>query len=402
MERLRSSLLRDDALQSALAGIDEVAVFAEAVAAAAMARGIAISRDEISLLSVPDPIGLTRWLPAPANAVEWPSVAWLPVSVNVLSNPPVVAWAHFAGVRLTAPFFEEPLRGALSRPFNRAFPYRTTLDDFVERAEFADALQPSGFIFHMSRCGSTLVSQMLAALPQNIVVSEAPPLDAIVQMAGQPTDRPPAGAIRALRAMVAALGRRRFAEERDYVLKLDCWHTLALPLFRAAFPDVPWVFLYRDPVEVMVSQMRAPGAQVVHGALPPQIYGIDGGEAMTREEHYARVLAKTCAAILDHWHLGGGVAINYRELPDAVWTRILPHFGLPDGERDRAEMRRAARRSAKAPREAFVSDTIAKQKEATAPVRQAVDRHLADVYLRLEALAPIEVSAPRAAAREVC
>src|SRR5438874_313448 len=42
-------------------------------------------------------------------------------------------------------------------------------------------LRPSGLIFHMSRCGSTLVSQMLAALPANIVVSEAPPIDAIVQ-----------------------------------------------------------------------------------------------------------------------------------------------------------------------------------------------------------------------------
>jgi hypothetical protein len=386
MEQVRSCILRDAALQAALAAIDDAAVFADMTAAAAVAHGITITRDEIFALSAPDPIGLARWLPAAANAGEWPSTAWLPVSANAFVNPPVIAWAHFAGVRLTASFFEVPLREALSRPFNRAFPYRMTLDDFVGRAELHDALQPSGFIFHMSRCGSTLVSQMLAALSQNIVVSEAPPLDTIVQLAGPPTDQPSPDAIRALRAMVAALGRRRFADERHYVLKLDCWHTLALPLFRAAFPDVPWVFLYRDPVEVMVSQMRAPGAQVAHGALPPHIYGIAGGETMPREEYYARVLAKTCVAVLDRWRLGGGLAINYRELPGAVWTRILPHFGLPDSEGDRAEMRRASLQNAKAPYEAFVGDTAAKRREATASVRAAVDRHLADICARLEAL----------------
>lgn len=386
IDQLRACVLRDEALQSTLAAIDDVAVFANAMAAAAVARGVAITSDEIAALTVPDPIGLARWLPEPANAVEWPSAAWLPVSANAVGNAPSIAWAHFGGVRLTASFFEQPLRWALSRPFNQAFPYRTSLDDFARRAKLGDALPPSGLIFHMSRCGSTLVAQMLAVLPRNIVVSEAPPLDAIVQMAGPPSDRPSPDAIRALRAMVAALGRPRFAEESHYVLKLDCWHTLALPLFRAAFPNVPWVFLYREPVEVMVSQMRAPGAQVAQGALPPHIYGIDGDETMPREEYYARVLAKTCAAVLDRWPLGGGLAINYRELPEAVWTKILPHFGLPDSVGDRAEMRRASLPNAKAPHETFVGDTAAKRKDATAAVRAAVDRHLAGIYARLEAL----------------
>ena len=386
IDQLRSCVLRDEALQFTLAAIDDVAAFANATAAAAVARGVAITAHEIAALTIPDPIGLARWLPAPANAVEWPSAAWLPISANAVENSASIAWAHFGGARLTASFFEQPLRLALSRPFNQAFPYRMSLDDFVRRAKLGEALQPSGLIFHMSRCGSTLVAQMLAALPRNIVVSEAPPLDAIVQMAGPPSDRPSPDAICALRAMVAALGRPRFAEQSHYVLKLDCWHTLALPLFRTAFPDVPWIFLYRDPLEVMVSQMRVPGAQVAQGALPPHIYGIDGDEAMPREERSARVLAKTCAAVLDYWPLGGGLAINYRELPEAVRTKILLHFRIPDRAGDRAELRRASLPNAKAPHETFVSDTAAKRKEATAPVRAAVARHLAGIYARLEAL----------------
>jgi hypothetical protein len=49
-------------------------------------------------------------------------------------------------------------------------------------------------------------------------------------------------------------------------------------------------------------------------------------------------------------------------------------------------MRRASLQNAKAPYEAFVGDTAAKRREATAPVRAAVDRHLADIYAGLEAL----------------
>ena len=42
-------------------------------------------------------------------------------------------------------------------------------------------MRPSGFIFHMSRCGSTVISQMLAALAEHVVVSEAGPIDALAR-----------------------------------------------------------------------------------------------------------------------------------------------------------------------------------------------------------------------------
>lgn len=39
-------------------------------------------------------------------------------------------------------------------------------------------LEPTGFIFHMSRCGSTLTANLLGASPYNLVYSESkPPVD---------------------------------------------------------------------------------------------------------------------------------------------------------------------------------------------------------------------------------
>jgi hypothetical protein len=238
----------------------------------------------------------------------------------------------------------------------------------------------------MSRCGSTLVTQMLAALPATVAISEAAPIDAMVQLGNSP----------GLAAMLAAFGRRRTGAERHHVVKLDSWHALALPqLVQAAFSvqpvrSVPWVFLYREPVEVLVSQMRRRGSQTVPELVPPGLYGIENAEGMGGEEYCARVLARIAAAAVGHYGSGGGLLVNYRELPDAVWTKILPHFGIAcsDGERD--IMRGAARQDVKSPAYAFAGDSEAKQREASDLIRTLAERHLGDVYRQLEALRAVQ------------
>jgi hypothetical protein len=386
LEQFRSSVLDDEALQSELSRIEDTERFVEQVTGAAIARGIHLSPDAVLALMHPDPLGLTRWLSAPPNAVDWPAKNWLPTHMKPYADGQLsVSWAHFGGERLTEPFFEASLRRAIARPFNRVFAYNTSLADFVAQARLDEALAPDGFIFHMSRCGSTLVAQMLAAVPENIVVSEAPPLDVAVRLAGYSLNLSVTEQVRVLTAMVAALGRRRFGAERRFILKLDAWHALALPLIRQAFPKVPWVFLYREPVEVLVSQMRARGLHMVPGGLSPCPFGIEDGDKMGGEEYCARVIEKICTAVVDSLSLAGGLVVNYDELPEAVWTKILPHFGLAYDEAECAEMRRVATRDAKAPHAIFASDKAAKQRQALEPIRAAAKRHLDAVYRSLEA-----------------
>jgi len=66
-------------------------------------------------------------------------------------------------------------RKTLNTPFNQLFCDRTPLAALGDYAASNPGIAPDGFIFHVSRCGSTLVSQMLAALPDSIVLSEAGP-----------------------------------------------------------------------------------------------------------------------------------------------------------------------------------------------------------------------------------
>ena len=377
--QLRAMVMQDETLQAALRQADGERFVALAMRAAA-ARSIPLTTGTVQAAMAPDPLGLARFSAAAADGTAWPSGQWLPAHVGEIDGRLFVDWANFSDRPLNEPFFEQSLRRALSHPFNRLFRYRMTIDDFVSQANTERCLAPSGFIFHMSRCGSTLVSQMLAALPATIVVSEAPPIDAVVQLSRLRPELPAKQRLKALAAMIAAFGRRRGGNECHYVIKFDAWHTLALPLLRCAFPAVPWLFLYRHPVEVLVSQLQMPGMQMVPQFGPASLYGIDSFDGA--EDYYARALAKICHAALDD---GEGLFVNYRELPQAVFTDILPHFGMACSERERSVMSEAARFDAKTPQLEFANDSAEKRRRASERTRALAERHLGEIYRRLEA-----------------
>jgi len=307
-----------------------------------------------------------------------PGRGWLPARVRRSGGALAIDWAYFGARRLSEPFFEDSVAAARS---DGAGPLVST--PLAELANWRDrpaSLEPTGLIFHMSRCGSTLASQMLAASGANIVVSEASPIDAVVRMAADDGDR-----VRLLRAMVAAFGQIRNPGETRYFLKLDSWHACVLPLFRAAFPRTPWAFLYRDPAAVMVSHARRTGMQMVSDLVPPAFYSLEPSGQTWGVDYWAQVLGAICAAALREHPADGGVLANYDELPGVLWTRLLPHFGVAPTPEEVETMAAAASFDAKAPGARFTPDTATKRNAATPAIEAAVERHLAEVYAQLEA-----------------
>ncbi|MGH6614350.1 sulfotransferase [Sphingomonas sp.] len=385
LDQFRNHAMRDPALLQRLAPIYDDNLFAAAVVDVAMAQGIALSIADVRGAVKPDPAGMDRFDEMPPRGLDWPDPQWLPSAMVAAGPEMVVDWVHFAGRRLTGPFFMDSLIQARPLPINRLMRYRTPLSNFAQGAPTEGLPVPNGFVFHLSRCGSTLVAQMLAAMDDTVVASEPSPLDDVIQWARLRADVPVEIRVNIVRAMVGALGRDRTGEARHYVVKLDCWHTLELPLLRRAFPDTPWVFLYRDPVEILVSHMRMRGIQTVAGASL-NTFGIIDGQNMPVEEYTARVLRSISDAVIEHQSLGGGLLINYDALPGAVEAQILPHFGIDPDDDARAALRAAGGKDAKMPMQAFSRDTERKQQAATPAVRAAAAEHLAEPYRRLEEL----------------
>jgi hypothetical protein len=366
LDAFRALARADIDVQGALAPLVDRAEFAVCAAALATTRGIPLEANDVRAAAQSDPAGIARFLPAPASATAWPPATWLPISIAVLPDGVFVDWA-FVGAPDGRLFDAAAAARARDTPFNRAVGWRMTLADFVRGAP---AATPAGLVFHMSRCGSTVAARMLAALPGRRAVSELRVFDEALQLDQLLPALAPRDHAAILRALLAAFA--------GAFVKLEAWHAMLLPLFRAAAPTVPWVFLYRDPVEVLVSHTRS---SAMHVDILPAHYG-----ALSTAQALAAICDAAAARSRD-----GGLLADYRELPGAVADRMLPHFGIVCGESERALVARAAHTDAKAPR-AFTPDSAAKQREAGDALREAAERELVPAYRRLQTLRATEIS----------
>jgi hypothetical protein len=311
---------------------------------------------------------------------------WVPMRIYWRDCRPVVDWGHLGGRRFTDPFFAQTINECVRLPADLLFRHQTPLEKLDEIASSQPGLRPTGFVFHMSRCGSTLISQMLAASPENVVLSEAGPIDAVLRMSFRDPAVTEAQRAQWLRRLVGILAWRRHPAEKNVFIKFDCWHTLFLPLIQRAFPGVPWIFAYREPIEVLASQAMQLGGQMIPGVLEPGLFGWNADDVgrMPINEHGARVLAKICEAALGQIRNGKGKLVNYRQLPTAIWPALMEFWQVKFSADETARMLGAARMNAKNPVLPFKPDCQAKRDSASPEIRALSRQWLDTVYQRLE------------------
>jgi hypothetical protein len=261
----------------------------------------------------------------------------------------------------------------------------TGLDDLLAVGDAAGARgAPVGFVFHMSRCGSTLVANLLRALRGSRVIAEAPPLNEI--LAAPPGAFGAAGQAAAFHAAVRALGG---PPEGPYFVKFSSWNVLHLPLVRAAFPSVRWIFVYRHPVEVIVANLERPGRwmqarAVAHRAAA--MTGLDPGEinGLSAEEYCARALANFCRAALAA-PPERRLLLNHRDLSPTLLPSLPAFFGCAASEEEMAAMADRLRFDAKdLAGGLFTPDAAARQAAASPDVRDLAEQWVMELYEELE------------------
>lgn len=115
---------------------------------------------------------------------------------------------------------------------------------------------PTGFIFHESRVGSTLIANMLASDQNNMVFSESSIGASLFHLD-----------IEAFRNVMTILGRSPTHQRMFF--KFQSKYSANMKKALEAYPDVPWLFIFRKPVEVMMSHMD-PMLSVVSGFVRVQ------------------------------------------------------------------------------------------------------------------------------------
>ena len=107
---------------------------------------------------------------------------WIPYKLVRDADSITCNWLNTFSIPYTEPFFEDSLVKIKSARSN--FRVRSASDLQMINTWAADlpVVEPKAIIFHISRCGSTLVSQLLATLPRHIVLSEVPVFDQILRL----------------------------------------------------------------------------------------------------------------------------------------------------------------------------------------------------------------------------
>jgi hypothetical protein len=316
----------------------------------------------------------------PASSVGEPTdlTACLPFKIRAGDNQTVVDWCYVGDERFTAPFFSDTIRRCRRR-FEHHSVRTTSIELLSDRRASHPGVSPTAFIFHGSRCGSTLLAQMAAAMPRTIVLSEAEPIDQVLRAAAAEQVRE-----QWLVAVTSALAQPRFGEEH-LVVKLDAWHVLQIELVQRAFPGVPSVFLYRRPTAVVESQLNMPGIQMLPGTLDPSILGLDleRAQQIGREEYASRFLGAVYGTAATAAAAGRLMVINYSELPARGFSKIL-EWCRPDRPAEALErLHDVARFDAKTPSLTFEEKSSATPSER---VRDMAERFADTHYDRLEAV----------------
>lgn len=304
-------------------------------------------------------LNLTGWIPG--------RIFWNHADVEAST----VEWLHSDESDYPDPVLDDTFARLRQRPANVLFTRTTTLAELEAWAEASPGIPPTGFVFHVSRCGSTLLAALLGRLPGALVLSEPGPVDSILRAEtrlGRPRQ------LRLLRAMISALGQARTPGQNRLFVKFDAWNTLQLPLIRETFPDTPWVFLRREPVEVLVSALARRGVHVSPGMLPAAMFGLTETDALDPDAYAAKVLGTIYRAGGAHRALGGGLTLDYRDLPEAAWSTVSAHFGITPDPATILAMKTLSVGDPKRSGQPFQPDASAKRAAASAEMQALADR----------------------------
>jgi hypothetical protein len=259
----------------------------------------------------------------------------------------------YTAIRAGAPHPSEPWRCTSSLDFLSSAPPTT------------DRIDPTGFIFHAGRCGSTLLAKVLARCREHLVFGEGGPHNQIWPIISGGTD--PAHLL--FRNLLLHTGRRRLPYYRAHIVKFTSFNVVQLEIIRAAFPEVPALFLFRHPAQILASYRR----------MPPAWMGNDTG--------IGKIWPSAEAALGDFFQaaLRAGPnlqCLDYADLTPATVPSILRFFHLEPSSADLELMRAEFGWDAKANR-------LWSPRPTTVPeLEPAVSRELLALYEELRAQGP--------------
>lgn len=270
-----------------------------------------------------------------------------------------IEWIDVQNERFTEPFWAETITKCKfhnSMQENEAEKHLTDLQTCITEAEKVEFIAPTAFIFHISRCGSTLISQLLSMLEQNIVLAEPDIVDDILCLPYTFPTFSEEQKIAAIQAILRLWGKKRSDKEQNLFIKTDSWHLFFYEILRKIYPNVPIVLLYRFPLEVIHSQQKKRGMQSIQGLKNPAILGLEIDEitGLSLDEYMGLVLTKFFQKMKEIAETDNNcLLVNYKEGMMPIMERFATFTSQTFTEEEKESMKNRTQFNAKYPQEKF-------------------------------------------------
>jgi len=252
-----------------------------------------------------------------------PLFNWIPYKLIEKDNEIYFEWIYLADLKYADPFFDESIAKCKSHAYNsKQFKVVSTVENLIEWSNELISVELKSLVFHVSRCGSTMLSQSLATSSENIMISEAPIIDQILRSDLFSLEKKTS----LLKSVIKLLGQKRFPEQQHLIIKLDAWHIFKASYLRSIFPDIPFALLYRNPTEVLKSHQKMMGMHMVPNLLPSEIFGISVKEVhdLSFQQYGGLVLEKYFQGFLDFYKTDQNVVmLNYNDGMKAVIEKFI-------------------------------------------------------------------------------
>jgi hypothetical protein len=214
-----------------------------------------------------------------------------------------------------------------------------------------------------------------------------------------------------LRSVISALGQPRLGVEENYIIRFSPFNVLALPFIKKVFPEVPWIFLYRHPLEVVVSDLidletykhisglvrqilNLSASDITrispeHSHLAKEILDFSASEiaTMSDEEFLARRNRAYSQMAYHYFDPKTTLLINYNQLlSESGLSQVIDFFKIEVSDAEMVKMLDNLKVYSKENirQKVYKDDRENKQKIASKKVRDLVDRWAMEPYLKLE------------------
>ncbi len=290
-----------------------------------------------------------------SNNYTSPVKGWIPIKLYAEDESLLCRWLYVGNKEFKEPFFDETISACRALPENGHLKRSmSSTDMLIDLSKEIDFVEPTAFIFHISRCGSTLISQMLGMQPSNIILAEVPFFDELLRYGKKHNCMPEM--LPQLKAAFYLYGAGRNENYKNLLIKTDSWHIHFYEELRALHPNVPFFLLYRKPDEVLRSQQKKRGMQAIPNLLEAEIFGFDKDKISTMpfDEYMGLVIESYMLAfenILQKDKLA--YAINYHDGAMQIVDTIATVTGLQITEAEKLLMQKRAGFHAKFPTQVF-------------------------------------------------